>query len=254
MGQENTPEENNKSVNGKPKLEKPEMRTSTKWAIGVTVVWLLGVGAYGYWKWPVWLCMEPNAIGDFLAGAFSPLAFFWLVAGYRQQGEELRLNTAALEAQLVELGEYVKSNQIIADSAKRQADISEQTFQTSSTEAEQKQRAAATARRREIAPNLSATLNTRDSGVWKVIIHNSGATANKLRVVSHQYDRIAFDNEAKHINNGANATITLKIRYISNDSQLFVIDCVDEDGNKHTFGFNYVDGRYGAGPELVRST
>lgn len=47
--------------------------------------------------------MELNAVGDFLAGAFSPLAFFWLILGYRQQGKELRFNGYALHQQVSEL-------------------------------------------------------------------------------------------------------------------------------------------------------
>ncbi|GAB3044682.1 hypothetical protein GCM10027155_07170 [Acinetobacter apis] len=31
-----------------------------------------------------------NEWGDYLAGAFSPLAFFWLIMGYLQQGKELK--------------------------------------------------------------------------------------------------------------------------------------------------------------------
>lgn len=44
-----------------------------------------------------------NELGDFLAGAFGPAAFFWLVLGYRQQGIELKASSAALESQVLEL-------------------------------------------------------------------------------------------------------------------------------------------------------
>lgn len=42
-----------------------------------------------------------------MAGAFAPLAFGWLVLGYRQQGDELRQNTAALEQQSQEFQDMV---------------------------------------------------------------------------------------------------------------------------------------------------
>ena len=35
--------------------------------------------------------LEPNSVGDFLAGLFAPLAFLWLVVGLLQQGQELKL-------------------------------------------------------------------------------------------------------------------------------------------------------------------
>ncbi|TQV85176.1 hypothetical protein FKG94_03025 [Exilibacterium tricleocarpae] len=40
-----------------------------------------------------------NEWGDFFAGTFAPLAFLWLIAGYIQQGIELRQNTRTLQQQ-----------------------------------------------------------------------------------------------------------------------------------------------------------
>ncbi|WP_417212129.1 hypothetical protein [Acinetobacter venetianus] len=40
-----------------------------------------------------------NEFGDFLAGVFAPVAFFWLILGYMQQGQQLEQNTKALEQQ-----------------------------------------------------------------------------------------------------------------------------------------------------------
>jgi hypothetical protein len=44
-----------------------------------------------------------NEVGDFLAGAFGPLAILWLVLGFFQQGIELRQGTKALNLQTDEL-------------------------------------------------------------------------------------------------------------------------------------------------------
>lgn len=43
--------------------------------------------------------LEPNNLGDMLAGLAAPLALFWLVIGYFQQGEELELQRKELELQ-----------------------------------------------------------------------------------------------------------------------------------------------------------
>ncbi|MGR0304951.1 hypothetical protein [Acinetobacter beijerinckii] len=40
-----------------------------------------------------------NELGDFLAGVFASIAFFWLILGYMQQGKQLEQNTKALEQQ-----------------------------------------------------------------------------------------------------------------------------------------------------------
>ena len=44
-----------------------------------------------------------NELGDFLAGAFGPVAFLWLVIGYLMQHSELKLNRISIEKQAQEL-------------------------------------------------------------------------------------------------------------------------------------------------------
>lgn len=68
-----------------------------------TAIWLLLIAVYVWAKWSCFLTMDPNSLGDFVAGAFGPLALFWLVCGYFQQGLELRQNTEALNLQVEEL-------------------------------------------------------------------------------------------------------------------------------------------------------
>ncbi|HRN46231.1 MAG TPA: hypothetical protein PLH20_15905 [Flavobacterium sp.] len=50
-----------------------------------------------------------NEFGDFLAGAFAPLAFFWLVRGFYQQGKGLEQNSEALRMQATELKKTTKA-------------------------------------------------------------------------------------------------------------------------------------------------
>ncbi len=52
--------------------------------------------------------LEPNHLGDFLAGAFGPLAILWLILGFFQQGIELRENSRALDLQAAELKSSTK--------------------------------------------------------------------------------------------------------------------------------------------------
>lgn len=59
--------------------------------------------------------MDLNEVGDFLAGAFGPLAILWLVLGFFQQGIELRQGTAALNLQGDELKNAVEQQRLLAD-------------------------------------------------------------------------------------------------------------------------------------------
>ena len=90
------------------------MRTTT--AFIVTVIWLAAGGFYIF-VWTGWenlLAFTPNEIGDFLAAFFAPLAFFWVIVGYFQQGKELSLQREELKLQREETSR-------LADQAERQA-------------------------------------------------------------------------------------------------------------------------------------
>lgn len=69
---------------------------------GITLGWL-GFALYLWFGSGISKPNQLNGVGDFLAGMFAPVAFFWLVRGYYQQGEELKQNTEALKMQAEEL-------------------------------------------------------------------------------------------------------------------------------------------------------
>jgi hypothetical protein len=64
--------------------------------------------------------MEPNELGDFLAGCFAPLAFLWLVLGFFQQGDELRNSVAALHLQGEELRNSVEQQKQLVEVTREQ--------------------------------------------------------------------------------------------------------------------------------------
>ena len=73
--------------------------------IVVTVLWI-GVG--GWYVLTIGRATPDDeltlgVIGNFLEGAFAPLAFLWLVIGYFLQKKELRQNTEAMKMQFVEI-------------------------------------------------------------------------------------------------------------------------------------------------------
>lgn len=73
------------------------------WSWIVTFMWVGIVIAVPFFCSGIEKPSKLNEWGDYLAGAFSPLAFFWLIMGYLQQGKELQQNTKALELQAQEL-------------------------------------------------------------------------------------------------------------------------------------------------------
>lgn len=68
------------------------------------------------------LALPLNSLADFSAGVFGPVAFLWLVLGYKQQGDELKASSAALEAQVGELRSSMELQRSIAEKQDRMLD------------------------------------------------------------------------------------------------------------------------------------
>jgi len=73
--------------------------------LGLTTAWLLlGILYIQVTSgWMNFTRLPADELGSFLEGAFAPLAFLWLVIGYFLQKKELEQNTAALQAQALEI-------------------------------------------------------------------------------------------------------------------------------------------------------
>jgi hypothetical protein len=80
------------------------MRNKLAWIGTVfTAIYLAGFTWFIFGRLPELQIMPLNNVGDFLAGAFGPIAFFWLILGFMQQGAELRVSADALRMQADEL-------------------------------------------------------------------------------------------------------------------------------------------------------
>lgn len=87
-----------------------------------TLVWLATMAIFFFWSSTHPTQMKPNEWGDFFAGVFAPLAFLWLVLGYLQQGEELRLSTEALRLQAEELKNSVEQQRDLVEVTRQQVE------------------------------------------------------------------------------------------------------------------------------------
>lgn len=143
-----------------------------------------------------------NEWGDFMAGAFAPLAFLWLVVGYVQQGVELKQNTAALlqqehalKLQAVELAASVAEQKSLGETTKLQLD------HMKSTAAEESR-----ARRHQAQPipefeqdDPSTVVEIDQKRRWyRFSLMNVGSTATQVTVSPRLDDsgEIKFDFES----------------------------------------------------------
>lgn len=134
------------------------------------------------------LTMPLNEVGDFLAGAFGPLAILWLVLGFLQQGEELRQNTKALEfqgdelklsteallMQAEELKNSVEQQSIMAAAAKQQIEAQKAEFEQKQKDYDKSLKAIFTVRM-----GSSGSGSRAGVAMNEVIIRNDGNHAYK---------------------------------------------------------------------------
>ena len=95
-------------------------KTLTRIGLVITTVYVVVLYLLIKDRLPTLFEISLNELGDFLAGAFGPLAIFWLILGFFQQGKELNQNTRALELQAEELRRSVEQQQELVNVAKLQ--------------------------------------------------------------------------------------------------------------------------------------
>lgn len=140
----------------------------------VTVAYLVGIAALVYMKRESLPGLELNAIGDFLAGVFGPIAFLWLVLGYLQQGRELKLSSEALQLQAVELKNSVDQQKEMVGIAGRQLEAE---LEKIIYEREQKLNA--------LLPKMKFSAAVPSSGKYLdavIQVQNHGGTAENIKV------------------------------------------------------------------------
>lgn len=163
--------------------------------MGKLFTWLGSIGTLAYSgllaylihrRWNELVALELNALGDFLAGAFGPLAILWLVLGYFQQGIELRLNSKALHLQAEELANSVEQQRELVKVARDQ-------YHSDREAMEHQMKALADERERIRAaalPKFSLSFGGSHSAqsTHSIFFANYGQTCTGLRLVAERSD------------------------------------------------------------------
>ncbi len=137
-----------------------------------------------------WIELKPitlNEIGDFLAGLFGPLAIFWLVLGFFQQGDELRNSVETLKLQADELRNSVEQQKAMVSITGKQLDLDIQVRKEQTKE--------------KIAQNLPQ-IQIRGGGIssfggragkrYSYFIKNIGAAAASISLNFNEIDGISI--------------------------------------------------------------
>jgi len=235
-------------------------KTCTRWAFCITAIWLAGAALYVGFNWGKFLEMEPNALGDFLAGTFSPLALFWLVAGYMQQGKALRLNTheiklqrRALLLQHKELAAQAKATLEVAAQSARQAVASAAMVELTKEERRVNKMKDVLA----VQPKFSFTyLGKIASDIVQFNIFNSGEAAREIKISIGELGACSPDDKS-HLAKSEGMNFSLELSNYEMDRDQFFLQVVytDVDGwvkcqifksidlEVHSVGFQHVGKR-----------
>lgn len=148
------------------------------WGVVGTAIYLIVIASTVAFKFSDFVALDLNELGDFLAGAFGPIAFLWLVLGFLQQGRELKLSSEALQLQAKELKNSVEQQTIMAQAALQQIESQRAVLRLQELEVE-----------RSLSPNISAESGIKHGSnrpgvkiITFVSFLNSGSEARSLKV------------------------------------------------------------------------
>lgn len=170
----------------------------------VTGLWITLFAAYlFYFGLGKFIELPPNELGDTFAGWFAPLALFWVVLGYLQQGDELKLNTRALMLQQKELQEQSKTFKDQMEALTRQAQATEQHVKLMQTEFE----GAQARERQEIKPRFIPIGSMRSDGIVQINVENRGGDA--FDVLIDGPDNLEMSSTRRYIPRGESTGIRI---------------------------------------------
>lgn len=157
---------------GAPSSSKQAKRSLPRLGLGFTALWLVFLAIMALAGWDLLFAQTPNEFGDMLAGVFAPLAFFWLVLGFFQQGEELKASVAALELQGEELRNSVEQQRELVKVSREQME--------GEIEALKYERAAAEHAAQPVFVPRGGASYTGDSVSFDLTFVNAGADATNV--------------------------------------------------------------------------
>lgn len=161
------------------------MRTLTVIGVVVTAAYLVAITTIMIFRSEEFLSLRLNEVGDFLAGLLSPLAIFWIVLGFFQQGRELRNSVEALKLQSEELKNSVEQQSKLAQ-------VSEEQLRLIRREALERAEQQLETSRPKFTLRFSGGVSSGGKVKSNYVIKNVGAIAYNVRV------RLALDSAEKN--------------------------------------------------------
>lgn len=191
-----------------------------------SVVYILLMVTYAVINWDLVTSLAPNEIGDFLAGTFAPLAFLWLVLGFKQQGDELQNSARALWLQSEELRNSVEQQRQLVEVTREQLAVDSMARVREDDEAEK-----AAQPKLMLGGGGGSYSNTID---LQITLTNGGPTCTELNVLVNNGESF----EANMF--GEKGELPMRFSYV-NDEDVHplsvIVEYTDVRGNRRSQSF-----------------
>ena len=201
----------------------------------VTVVYF---GLVTYFRWVDILCvgnLSLNELGDFLGGVFGPLATFWLILGFLQQGQELKQNTQALKLQADEIWNSVEQQERLAKASEEQLKL------LIDESKKEKKRLLKSQQPNFKLVRARGTTADANNATFEAVITNIGATASNLNFSIRENVEKQFQDPGKYqlpIKNQYDHTIYWTVKKDNIPREIKIdISCLDAIDSSYNYVF-----------------
>lgn len=177
---------------------------------------------YNMYALPEFANLKLNEKGDFIAGILSPLGFIWLIYGYIQQGQELKLNTEALTLQAEELSNSVEQQKELVKATREELDIiKRQSSEQYIKELVQRQpffHFPNISVSRTLPRGYESTTLIPEDVIYEkmkvtISVFNSRSIARDIEITVHNHEEIVFLKNILTMNSDENEVFTFVLPY-----------------------------------------
>jgi len=147
----------------------------------VSAVYIASLSVYALVVRKAMFAMKPDEFATFLSGVFAPLAFLWLVLGFRQQGDELQNSARALYLQGEELRNSVEQQRQLVEVQRQQLVAERET-----REAEERHIREQSQPRLRL--NGGGSIHSGGAGKYTFRLINVGPTCSDVVLAAEEHD------------------------------------------------------------------
>ncbi len=193
----------------------------------VVLHWIIGG------RWCELRDQELNNIGDFLAGAFGPLAILWLVLGFFQQGIELRQNSAALKLQAKELANSVEQQRQLVETSRDSLSAQLRGLEYGEKISKESKRPVLLIQKNDT--QQAGDHNGKDRWVITAFLINSGTLCSNFTIKSTSgHIRCNLPKVVSHPNQEFLIVLEINLSYKDYDKDTLILTCKNSDGDPYS--------------------